>query len=375
MAHTADDVIFADYPMFHIAGFFGRGIMAIADGMEIVIPAPGGARDKRFIENYWRFVEKFRISLLSGVPTTLAQLTKQPPAAQTLSSLRPYGVTGSTAFPAEIARQLEAMIGVRDARGYGADRIHRRTSRSRRATATRATARPGCACPTRRSRSSTIDDDGRIRAMRRRRDRPRGGEGPERHAGLSSIRAARPGRLLPDGWFNSGDLGAHRRRRLSLAHRPRQGPHHPRRPQHRSDRDRGDAAAIRRWRSRPRSACPTPMRANCRSPMCSSCRTPRRRRRRCRPSPAHSPERAAAPKQIVLIDKMPLTDVGKPAKVQLRLDAAKRAFTAALADVAGQGGVSVDMVADAKQGHRAVIKVALPVAPAGTRSKTASARR
>ncbi len=26
MAHTADDVIFADYPMFHIAGIFGRGI-------------------------------------------------------------------------------------------------------------------------------------------------------------------------------------------------------------------------------------------------------------------------------------------------------------------------------------------------------------
>src|SRR4029078_4360226 len=47
---------------------------------------------------------------------------------------------------------------------------------------------------------------------------------------------------------------------------------------------------------------------------------------------ANSPERAAAPKQIILIDKMPLTDVGKPAKVQLRLDAARRAFTPALAD-------------------------------------------
>ena len=89
MAHTADDVIFADYPMFHIAGFFGRGIMAIADGMEIVIPSPGGARDKRFIENYWKFIAKFRISLLSGVPTTLAQLSKLPTGGADLSSLRP----------------------------------------------------------------------------------------------------------------------------------------------------------------------------------------------------------------------------------------------------------------------------------------------
>jgi len=73
---------------------------------------------------------------------------------------------------------------------------------------------------------------------------------------------------------------------------------------------------------------------------------------------ANTPERAATPKEIILVEKMPLTDIGKPAKVQLRLDAARRAFTAALAEVAGSGGVSVDMVADAKSGNRAVITVA-----------------
>ena len=72
------------------------------------------------------------------------------------------------------------------------------------------------------------------------------------------------------------------------------------------------------------------------------------------------PERAAAPKEIILVDKMPLTHVGKPAKVQLRLDAARRAFTSALADVAGPGRLSVEMIADPKQGQRAVITVACP---------------
>ncbi len=80
MAHTADDVIFADYPMFHIAGIFGRGYFAIAHGMSIVIPTPLGARDKRFIDNYWKFVDKFGITIFSGVPTTLAQLAKSSPA-------------------------------------------------------------------------------------------------------------------------------------------------------------------------------------------------------------------------------------------------------------------------------------------------------
>src|SRR5262249_8603361 len=105
MAHTADDVIFADYPMFHIAGIFGKGYFAIAHGMSIVIPSPLGAREKRFIENYWKFVERFRVTIFSGVPTVLAQLAKLKPRGEDLNSLREYAVTGSTAMPAEIPRQ------------------------------------------------------------------------------------------------------------------------------------------------------------------------------------------------------------------------------------------------------------------------------
>ncbi|HEY2137626.1 MAG TPA: AMP-binding protein, partial [Xanthobacteraceae bacterium] len=120
MAHTPDDVIFSDYPMFHIAGAFGRGYFPLVHGMSIVIPTPLGARDKRFIENYWRFVDKFKISIFSGVPTTLAQLAKSRPAGENLSSLRDYACTGSTAFPAEVARQIEAAIGVRVLLTYGA---------------------------------------------------------------------------------------------------------------------------------------------------------------------------------------------------------------------------------------------------------------
>ena len=45
----------------------------------------------------------------------------------------------------------------------------------------------------------------------------------------------------------------------------------------------------------------------------------------------------------------------KPAKVELRRDAARRAFQEVLAEI---GPLSVDMVADAAKGNVAVIKVA-----------------
>jgi fatty-acyl-CoA synthase len=45
---------------------------------------------------------------------------------------------------------------------------------------------------------------------------------------------------------------------------------------------------------------------------------------------ARIPERAAIPKEIFVVDKIPLTDAGKPAKVVLRHDAAERTFRTAL---------------------------------------------
>jgi fatty-acyl-CoA synthase len=357
MAHTADDVIFSDYPMFHIAGFFGRGIMAIADGMEIVIPSPSGARDKRFIENYWKFVEKFRISLLSGVPTTLAQLSKMPPVGENLSSLRPYGVTGSTAFPAEVARQLEKICGVRMLASYGATEYTQNVAQPPRDGDPRYGS-AGLRLPYTEIKIVELDDGGRIKR-----------ECAPDEIGLVVVRgpsvtpgyvdeAANQGVLLPDGWFNSGDLG-----RLDpdgflwITGRAKdviiRGGHnidptvieetllkHP---------DVVLAAAV----SKPDShAGELPIAY---VQLVPNARTTADEVQAF--AQANSPERAAAPKEIILIEKMPLTDVGKPAKVQLRLDAARRAFTAALADVAGGGKVSVDMVADSKQGNRAVIKV------------------
>jgi fatty-acyl-CoA synthase len=50
-----------------------------------------------------------------------------------------------------------------------------------------------------------------------------------------------------------------------------------------------------------------------------------------------TPERAAAPVQIIPIDPMPLTGVGKVFKPQLRWDAAQRVFTTILAPLRDRG--------------------------------------
>ncbi|HEY4919542.1 MAG TPA: AMP-binding protein, partial [Xanthobacteraceae bacterium] len=87
-----------DTPMFHVGGLLGRQLPPLASGAGLLIPSILGARDRRYIANYWRFVEKYRVTRLSGVPTTLAVLAKTAPEGIDLSSLAPHFITGSTAL-------------------------------------------------------------------------------------------------------------------------------------------------------------------------------------------------------------------------------------------------------------------------------------
>jgi fatty-acyl-CoA synthase len=250
------EVVFHDSPMFHSGGLMGRCIPPLASGASILIPSVMGARDKRFIANYWRFVEKYRVTRLAGVPTTLAVLTKSPPQGEDLSSLQPY-FTGLTAMPVPIRRRFEKISGARVLNSYGM---------------------------TENTASIAIDPrDGEIKegssGLRLPYTQIRvmtGGPGPTaRHCGPDEIGMLQvrgpgltPGYVNPehdrgarteDGWLITGDLV-----RIDsdgyVFVTAGQGRHHPRRPQHRSRLDRGATAAVsgssaRRCRRQARRLC------------------------------------------------------------------------------------------------------------------------
>ena len=273
-------------------------------------------------------------------------------------------MTGSTAFPAEIARQLEKMCGVRMMASYGATEYTQNVAQPPRDGDPRYGS-AGLRLPYTQIKIVDIDDAGRI-------VREHGVDeiglvvvkGPSVTPGYVD-EAANQGILLPDGWFNSGDLGRiDADGYLWITGRAKdiiiRGGHNIDPTVIEETLHKHPQVALAAAVSMPDSyAGELPIAYVELVPNATATAEEVQAF-----ALAHSPERAAAPKQIILLDKMPLTDVGKPAKVQLRLDAARRAFTAALADVTGHAGVSVDMVADARQGNRAVIRVA---APAGAR--------
>jgi fatty-acyl-CoA synthase len=344
MAHTSDDVI------------FGRGYFAIAHGMSIVIPSPIGARDKRFIENYWRFVDKFGITIFSGVPTTLAQLAKSGPRGERLASLREYACTGSTAFPAEVARQIESLIGVRVLLTYGATEYTQNVTQAPRDGDPKYGS-PGIRLPYTQVKTVEIEGD-----MIKR-------ECAVDEIGVVVVKgpSITPGYLEPkynggiftrDGWFNSGDLGRFDADGyLWLTGRAKdviiRGGHN-------IDPSVIEETLLKHNEVMLAAAVSKPDAYAGELPIAYVQLVPgaRASAEAIRDfALEHIPERAAAPKEIVIVEKMPLTDVQKPAKLELRRDAARRAFREVLAGVA-DGKLAVDIVADSVKGNMAVINVA-----------------
>src|SRR5262245_13411734 len=354
MGHTPDDVMFSDYPMFHIAGLFGRGLLPLAHGMRIVIPSPLGARDKRFIANYWRFVEKFRISYFSGVPTTLATLARQPPGGENLRSLRPYMTTGSTAMPAAVGRAIEEMIGVRVLMSYGATEFTQNVTQAPRDGDPKYGS-AGLRLPYTAVKAVKLDAQGEIA-----RDCAVDEigmvvvKGPSVTPGYLDARY-NEGLFTRDGWIKNGDLGRiDPDGYLWITGRAKdviiRGGHNI------------DPAVIEETLQQHPDVL---LAAAVGKPDAYAGELPVAYVQLVKDSATTAdelsrfvldaiPERAAAPKEIVILDRMPLTDVGKPAKPQLRRDAARRALRVVLTDAVG-AAVEVDVIADDATGTRAVL--------------------
>jgi fatty-acyl-CoA synthase len=68
----------------------------------------------------------------------------------------------------------------------------------------------------------------------------------------------------------------------------------------------------------------------------------------------HIAERAAIPKEIFILDRIPLTDVGKPIKAALRRDVAERTFRTVLSEAIGlsceSGSLQVSVTPHATHG-------------------------
>jgi fatty-acyl-CoA synthase len=114
----ASDVTLNGYPMFHVAGVLPVSLASLSAGVEIVTPTTTLFRNKDVIANYWQLVQRHRVTVLSAVPTVLATLTNVPLNGADISSIR-YCRTGAAPLPPELAARFKTLFGLHVHESYG----------------------------------------------------------------------------------------------------------------------------------------------------------------------------------------------------------------------------------------------------------------
>ncbi|OBJ44987.1 acyl-CoA synthetase [Mycolicibacterium mucogenicum] len=351
-------VLFAALPLFHVNALVVTLLAPLLRGQQVLWAGPLGYRDMSLYGNFWKIIERYRISTMSAVPTVYAVLSQLPVDAN-ISSLR-MAIVGASALPPAVRSDFESHTGVPLLEGYG---LTEATCASARSFPDHP--RPGSAgqrLPYQQLKTVDIDDNGDWHELSAGQIGTLVVGGPTVFPGYVTDRSSDGfvldgnGKLV-DGWLDTGDLAwvdddgfvhlCGRAKDLII-----RGGHnidpamiedallaHP---------DVTGAAAV----GRPDvHAGEVPVAYVTLRPDAAT--TPDLLRQW---AVEHVAESAAAPKSVIAIDAIPVTAVGKPYKLPLRADAARSAVRDALVAVPGvadieaavdDGAIVVTVVVDA----------------------------
>jgi len=200
------DVTINGYPLFHVAGVLPGALCSLAVGMHILIPTPSLFRNREVIANYWRLVAHHGCTLMSGVPTVLAALAAVPLAGADISRLRAVR-TGSAPLPPELALRFEQAFGLQINESLGMTE----TAGLSTVAPPGLSAPAGCVgwpLPHARVRIAGLNSDGQATDQTLRTG-DKGMvlyKGPNLFSGyLDAAETARS--FTPDGWLITGDVG------------------------------------------------------------------------------------------------------------------------------------------------------------------------
>ncbi|AKS44930.1 fatty-acyl-CoA synthase/long-chain acyl-CoA synthetase [Octadecabacter temperatus] len=112
-----EDILICPLPLFHVFATIVSLGASLGSGAHIVFPTPQGYRGDGVFDNFWKLVERHKVTFMITVPTAMSALMQRPVNAD-ISSLR-LAFCGSAPLPLELYKKFEAAAGVTICEGYG----------------------------------------------------------------------------------------------------------------------------------------------------------------------------------------------------------------------------------------------------------------
>jgi len=114
---TEEDVQICPLPLFHVFATIVSLGASLGSGAEVVFPTPQGYRGEGVFDNFWKLIEKHKVTFMITVPTAMSALMQRKVDAD-ISTLR-LAFCGSAPLPLELYKRFEAAAGVTICEGYG----------------------------------------------------------------------------------------------------------------------------------------------------------------------------------------------------------------------------------------------------------------
>ena len=111
------DNIICPLPLFHVFATEVVLMSMIASGAHMVMPTPAGYRGDGVFDNFWKLIERWKITFIITVPTAISALMQRPVDADVSSVEQAF--SGSAPLPVELYRRFEKATGVEIIEGYG----------------------------------------------------------------------------------------------------------------------------------------------------------------------------------------------------------------------------------------------------------------
>ncbi len=114
---TEDDCLICPLPLFHVFAAVVVASAVLTSGAHVVFPTPQGYRGAGVFDNFWKLLERWKVTFVITVPTAISALMQRPINAD-ISSLK-IAFSGSAPLPVELFHRFVAATDVTVVEGYG----------------------------------------------------------------------------------------------------------------------------------------------------------------------------------------------------------------------------------------------------------------
>ncbi|SHI77762.1 fatty-acyl-CoA synthase [Desulfatibacillum alkenivorans DSM 16219] len=114
----SSDTLLCGLPLFHVNGVMVTGGAPFSIGAHVVLLSPQGYRDPGVLMNFFKIVEFYKAAFFSCVPTVLSVLLDIPTGDADISSLQ-FALCGAAPLSVELIQRFEAHTKMKVLEGYG----------------------------------------------------------------------------------------------------------------------------------------------------------------------------------------------------------------------------------------------------------------